>query len=80
MRATLAYTAMRILLFIVALLLTYLAGGRGLLLIAVALVISGVISYLLLSRQRAAMSGSIVSSVRSFRTRLDAGTRAEDDD
>ena len=80
MRATLAYTAMRILLFIVALLLTYLAGGRGLLLIAVALVISGVISYFLLSRQREAMSGSIVSSVRSFRTRLDAGTRAEDQD
>ncbi|MGO8886371.1 MAG: DUF4229 domain-containing protein [Streptosporangiaceae bacterium] len=80
MRATLAYTAMRILLFIVALLLTYLAGARGLLLIAVALVISGVISYFLLSRQREAMSGSIVSSVRSFRTKLDAGTRAEDDD
>jgi hypothetical protein len=80
MRATLAYTAMRILLFIVALLLTYLAGARGLLLIAVALVISGVISYFVLSRQREAMSGSIVSSVRSFRTKLDAGTRAEDDD
>ena len=42
--------------------------------------ISGIISFVLLSRQRDAMSGAITSRIGSFRERLDEGTRAEDDD
>lgn len=79
MRATLTYTASRILLFAVAVLLVYLAGARGLLAIGLALLISGIASYVLLSRQRDRMSGALVSGLRSFRQRLEEGTRAEDD-
>jgi Protein of unknown function (DUF4229) len=80
MRATFAYTLARILLFVVTLGLLYLVGARGLLLVALALVISGIISFVVLSRQRDAMSGAIASRIGGFRERLDHGTRAEDDD
>ncbi len=80
MRATFAYSAARILLFVAALGLLYVAGARGLLLIGLALVISGIVSFVLLSRQRDAMSGAITSRIGSFRERLDSGSRAEDDD
>ena len=43
MRATLAYTAARILLFGAVLGLLYLVGARGLLLVGLGLVISGII-------------------------------------
>ena len=59
MRTTLAYTSARIVLFLVTLVLLDLAGARGLLLIALALLISGLLSYVLLSRQRDAMAGSL---------------------
>jgi hypothetical protein len=80
MRATFAYTLARIVLFAVMLGLLYLVGARGLLLVALALVISGIISFVVLSRQRDAMSGAIASRIGGFRERLDQGTRAEDDD
>jgi hypothetical protein len=80
MRATLAYSTMRLLLFIACLLLIYLAGARGLLLVALALVVSGIVSFVVLSRQRDAMSGSLVSSFRGFRARLDEGSGSEDED
>jgi NADH:ubiquinone oxidoreductase subunit 2 (subunit N) len=79
MRATLAYTAVRILLFIVAAGLIYLAGARGLLLIGLALLVSGVASYVLLSRMRDKMASSISRRIDSVRSRLDQGARAEDD-
>jgi hypothetical protein len=75
----LAYTSARILLFLAALGLLYLAGARRLLLVALALIISGIVSFVVLSRQRDAMSGVLVSRLRGFRERLDEGTRAEDD-
>jgi hypothetical protein len=86
MRNTFFYTVSRLLLFIVVLLLLDLAGARGLLLIALALLISGLLSYVLLSRQRDAMAGSLGSRLsgrlrggNSFRDRLNEGARAEDD-
>jgi hypothetical protein len=79
MRATIAYTAARIVLFGAALGLIYLAGARGLLLFALALLVSGAASYVLLSRMRDTMAGSIGRRVDSVRSRLDEGTRAEDD-
>jgi Mn2+/Fe2+ NRAMP family transporter len=78
MRATFTYSSARILLFVVALGLLYLAGARGLLLFGLALVISGIISFVVLSRLRDAMSGAITSRVGRFRRRLDEGSRAED--
>ena len=80
MRATFAYTTARILLFVAAAGLIYLAGARGLLLLALALVVSGAASYILLSRQRDAMSGALVNRFRSMRARFDEGTKAEDNE
>ncbi len=80
MRATLAYTTARILLFVVMLGLLYVVGARGLLLLGLAVLISGIVSFVLLSRQRDAMSGAITSRIGNFRERLDEGARGEDDD
>jgi Protein of unknown function (DUF4229) len=52
MQATLAYSSARILLLVVSVILLYLIGLRGLLLLAVACVASGLASFVLLSRQR----------------------------
>ena len=85
MRPTLAYTSARILLLVVAMVLLYLAGARGLLLLALAFVVSGILSFVLLSRQRDVMSGAVMTRLRrgraraaDFRARLEEGTRAED--
>jgi Mn2+/Fe2+ NRAMP family transporter len=87
MRTAFAYSSARILLFVVAMILLYLVGARGLLLLALALVVSGIASYVLLSKQRDRMSGALTSRLgngrrraREFKTRLDEGARAEDDD
>ena len=80
MRSTIAYTTARILVFVAVTGLLYLAGARGLLLLGLALLVSGIISYVVLSRQRDAMSAAITSRIHGFRGRLDSGTRAEDDD
>jgi Protein of unknown function (DUF4229) len=80
MHATFVYTTSRILLFAVVLGLLYVVGARGLLLIGLAVLISGIVSFIVLSRQRDAMSGAITSRISKFRERLDEGTRAEDDD
>lgn len=80
MRATLSYTSMRLLLFAASLVLVYFAGGRGFLLVGLALVISGIISFVVLSRQRDAMSGALAARVRGVRERLDEGAGAEDSD
>lgn len=80
MRATIAYTTARILLFAAAAGLVYLAGARGLLLLGLALLVSGAASYVLLSRQRDAMAGRLASRFSAFRHRLEEGARAEDRD
>jgi len=80
MRATFAYTTARILLFAAATGLCYLAGARGLLLLGLALLVSGAASYVMLSRQRDAMSGALVNRLRTLRTRIDAGAKAENRD
>jgi hypothetical protein len=50
-----------------------------LLLLALAALISGVLSYFLLWRLRASMSEAITRRATGLRSRLDAATRAEDD-
>jgi len=87
MRTTLAYTSARILLLVASLILLYLVGARGLLLLALACVVSGIASFVLLSRQRDRMSGALMARIGTrqrrgggFRARLEEGTRAEDDD
>jgi Mn2+/Fe2+ NRAMP family transporter len=87
MRATLAYTTARILLFVASIILLYLVGARGLLLLALACLVSGIASFVVLSRQRDRMSGALMGRIKNgprrmagIRARLDEGARAEDDD
>jgi hypothetical protein len=80
MRATMSYTVLRLLLFFAALLVLYWAGVGGFMLVALAAVISALISYVLLYRLRDRMSISLSSRIGRFRDRLDEGTRSEDVD
>jgi hypothetical protein len=80
MRATMSYTVLRLAVFAALLGLLYLAGARGILLVGVAALASAAISYFALSRQRAAMAGSISRRITSVREGLDEGSRAEDTD
>ena len=87
MRTTLAYTSARILLLVISVILLYLVGARGLLLLALAFVISGILSFVLLSRQRDVMSSALMARLKNgrqraagFRARLEEGARAEDED
>jgi Protein of unknown function (DUF4229) len=87
MRTTLAYSSARILLLVVSIILLYLIGARGLLLLVLACLVSGIASFVLLSRQRDKMSGQLMNRLKNskqratgFRARLEEGARAEDDD
>ena len=87
MRTGLAYTSARILLLVVSLVLLYLAGARGIVLLALAFMISALASYVLLSRQRDAMSaalsrrlGKASRKAAEFKARLNEGAAAEDVD
>jgi hypothetical protein len=85
MRTGLAYTSARILLLVISVVLLYLAGARGILLLALAFVISALASYVLLSRQREVLAGAlnrrlgrVSAKATEFRERLEEGTAAED--
>ena len=80
MRATLAYTSARIVLLVVSAVLLYLAGARGFLLLVLAFAVSGIASFVLLSRQRDKMSGQLMNRLKNgkqrttgFRARLEEG-------
>ena len=83
----LAYTSARILMFGCAVILLYVAGARGILLLVLGLVISALASYILLNRQRAIIADKLNgrlskagSKVTEFRDRLEEGTKAEDEE
>lgn len=72
------YNGARLGLFVGCLVLGYVAGLRGLLLLAAALLVSGVLSYFLLARQRIAMGMAMEQVIRERRARFAARTAAED--
>ena len=81
----LAYTSARILIFGCAVILLYLAGARGVLLLFLGLVISALASYVLLNRQRALIADKlngrlsrVGSKASELRERLEEGTKSED--
>jgi hypothetical protein len=78
MRATLNYTVLRLLLFFAALIVLYFIGIGGFALVALAAIISMLVSLVVLSRLRDSMSTSLSSRLTRFRERLDEGTRSED--
>lgn len=74
------YTAMRVGLFVgVWLLLQLLTPLRGLWAVAVAILMSGLISLFLLNRQRTAMSSVVGGFFGRINARIDAASQAEDD-
>ncbi|MBB6175050.1 outer membrane murein-binding lipoprotein Lpp [Nocardiopsis mwathae] len=81
MRSVLVYTASRLLLFAVALGVLYLLGARDFLALALAFLISGLVSYVLLSQQRDAMSTVVadgLAKMRGMGDRLEEGASKED--
>ncbi|MFM8352773.1 MAG: DUF4229 domain-containing protein [Actinomycetales bacterium] len=81
MASLIMYTSLRLGVFLaVWLLVQWVTGLRGLMALALAIVISGAISLLLLNRQRDAMSTGVARFFRRINERIDASTRAEDVD
>ncbi|WP_433329611.1 DUF4229 domain-containing protein [Spirillospora sp. CA-294931] len=78
MRSVFLYTAARFGIFLATAGILFLFGARDLLLLGLAVLISGVISFVLLSRQRDAMSAAVVTGVRGGRAKLDKSRTSED--
>jgi UPF0716 family protein affecting phage T7 exclusion len=87
MRTLIPYTAARILMFGIAVMILYWAGARGILLLGLGLLISAIASYILLNKQRQILADRLNSRLSGvgakateFRERLEDGTKAEDED
>ncbi|MCO6004409.1 DUF4229 domain-containing protein [Actinoallomurus purpureus] len=78
MRSVFFYTVARLALFGATAGVLFLTGARGFLLLALAILISGVISFVLLSRQRDAVSASVTRRAARMRENLAAGAARED--
>jgi hypothetical protein len=85
MRTAFAYTSARILMFGVSVIVLYMAGARGLLLLGLGLVISALASYILLNKQRQIIAdrlnrrlSRVGAKATELRERLEEGTSAED--
>ena len=77
-RAIVVYTAARAGLLLICLVLGWVAGLSGPVLLVVALLVSGLISWFLLQRQRIAMGGVVERRVNRLRSRIDERAAAED--
>lgn len=77
-RAIVVYTAARAGLLIVCLVLGWVAGLSGALLLIVALLVSGLLSWFLLQRQRLAVGGAVERRISRARERIDRRAAAED--
>lgn len=87
MRTAFAYTSARIIMFGASVVVLYWAGARGILLLGLALIISALLSYVLLNKQRQIIAGKlngrlsrVGAKAGELSRRLDEGTRAEDED
>jgi hypothetical protein len=80
MRSVLVYTLARLALFGATAGVLFLVGARGFLLLALAILISGIISFVLLSRQRDAVSANVTQRAARMRENLAAGAAREDGD
>jgi hypothetical protein len=86
LRTTFAYTCARIIMFGASVLVLFWAGARGILLLGLALLISALLSYVLLNKQRQIIADKlngrlsrVGAKASEFSQRLDDGARAEDD-
>lgn len=78
MKHFLLYTGMRILLLVATAGLAYALGMRGFLLILVAFLVSGVISFFVLRMPREQLGNSIGGYFKRINAKIDAATAAED--
>ncbi|RAY15285.1 DUF4229 domain-containing protein [Actinomadura craniellae] len=78
MKPVLAYTAARVVLFVATLGVLYLFGARGVLLLLLALVVSGLVSFVLLSARRDAMSATVTDTLRTRKRLFDEAPGKED--
>jgi len=76
----LVYTGLRLAILVAVGAVLYLLGARGLLLLVFAFLISGLIAMVALRRPREGAVQGITTSVRKVNDRIDAASRAEDDD
>lgn len=72
------YTAARVLIFVVTAGVLALFGARGVLLLLLALLISGVVSFVLLSAQRDRMSSVVASGLQQRRHMFQRARTKED--
>ncbi|GAA4223708.1 hypothetical protein GCM10022254_01490 [Actinomadura meridiana] len=78
MRSIVLYTGARLTIFVVTAGVLALFGARGFLLLLLALLISGVVSYVLLSGQRDRMSSAVAHGARAGRERFEKSVTKED--
>lgn len=78
-RAVLVYNLLRLGLLAACLVVGYLAGLRGLYLVAAAFLVSGVVSWFALKNQRINMGAAIERTVERGRARAAARTATEDE-
>jgi len=80
MKPTLIYTLSRLGLLALCLGIGYLASLRGIILLVAAFLGSGLLSFVLLTKQRTAMGEKIGGALTSVSDKLEANTRKEDID
>ena len=76
----LRYTAYRVLVFVIALAVLYLLGARTFLLAALAVIVSGLVSLVVLDRQRDGAALTVGKALGRVNHRIEAGKRKEDED
>lgn len=77
---TLVYSALRLVLLLATLGIVWLLGARGLLWLLLGFLISGLVSLVMLSGQRDAMSRGVAGFFGRLNDRIEASRRAEDDE
>lgn len=80
MMAFLRYSTLRFLLLLASGAVLYLVGLRGLPLLLLAFVVSGIASLFVLDRQRDALGSSVGGFFSRLNARIDASARAEDEE
>ena len=80
MLAFIRYTTLRFGLLLAVGAIMYVVGMRGVTLLVVALLASGILSFFVLDRQRDALGASVGGWMSRINARIDANTRSEDDD
>ncbi|XRQ06450.1 DUF4229 domain-containing protein [Actinomadura welshii] len=78
MRSVILYTLARLAIFAATAGVLALFGARGFLLLMLALLVSGIVSYVLLSAQRDRMSAAVQSGVRTQRDKFRKAVTKED--